>query len=256
MSENNWFASEPLLNGAEGSSPESNSAPVELTVDRLADASSPAPIEALWKDGRNPDRSRICTAHRTNGEPCRKTAIRGGVVCATHGGSAPAVKAKARVRLEMAADRMAEKLLKMATDDDVPASVKLAAMRDALDRAGLAARQAVSVEVGPTPEYEALLTDMAMGGSRSASRAARGMPQDDHSATPDWLRDELTFVDAEVVTEDKLDEAGPRARVAQVRDAPVVPNGGLLPMEDALDQLRASAPPPMPMAQRRSRDRH
>ena len=47
---------------------------------------------------------------------------------------------------------MACELLKMATDDNVADSIKLAAIRDALDRAGLAAKNAVEVEVGyPNP---------------------------------------------------------------------------------------------------------
>lgn len=43
--------------------------------------------------------TRRCTAHRTNGEPCKRPPIRGGTVCASHGGSAPAVRAAADRRL-------------------------------------------------------------------------------------------------------------------------------------------------------------
>lgn len=44
---------------------------------------------------------------------------------------------------------MACELLKIPTDDNVADSDRLAAIRDALDRAGLAAKTAVSAEVGP-----------------------------------------------------------------------------------------------------------
>src|SRR3546814_13009717 len=41
-----------------------------------------------------------CTAKRTTtGERCTKAPIRGGTVCATHGGSAPQVRKKAALRL-------------------------------------------------------------------------------------------------------------------------------------------------------------
>lgn len=44
-----------------------------------------------------------CSAHRSNGEPCQRSPIAGGSVCATHGGSAGHVKAAAARRLEVAA---------------------------------------------------------------------------------------------------------------------------------------------------------
>lgn len=39
-----------------------------------------------------------CTAHRTNGEPCRAWSIRGGYVCRSHGGSTKRVRAAAELR--------------------------------------------------------------------------------------------------------------------------------------------------------------
>lgn len=205
-------------------------------------------LSTVWSDGRQP--ARPCSARRTNGEPCRRAAINGGNVCGTHGGRSPQVKAKARVRLEMAADRMAQELLGIATDDNAPAAVKLAAIRDALDRAGLGAKTAVSVELGPTKPYEALLTDMLMGGSRAESRAARGVPDEPAS---DWQN----VLDAELVDDGDLEDDAPLpSRVIHAQPAPAPEpqsstNGGLMSMEDALSQLRATTPPPAPYAHRR-----
>lgn len=42
-----------------------------------------------------------CIGHNVRGEPCGRDAIAGGVVCQTHGGQAPKVKAKAAVRAEV-----------------------------------------------------------------------------------------------------------------------------------------------------------
>jgi len=65
-------------------------------------------------------------------------------------------------------------LLKMAVDENVSDAVKLAAIRDVLDRAGLSARTAVSVEVGRRP-FEVIFDDI-VSGSRVESRQRRGMP--------------------------------------------------------------------------------
>jgi len=122
-------------------------------------------------------------------------------VCDFHGAKAPQVKRKARQRIEEAADRMACELLRMAVDENVSDAVKLAAIRDALDRAGLSARTAVSVEVGRRPFEE--IFDAITGGSRAESRARRGMPDDglDKWHPPALVPggDATPIVDAEVI---------------------------------------------------------
>lgn len=138
----------------------------------MTDLSNSGPIDR-WENSCHPERR--CTAHRKNGDRCKNAARHGTNVCDFHGAKAPQVKHKARQRIEEAADRMACELLKMATDNHVADSVKLAAIRDALDRAGLAARTAVSVEVGPPKPYEVILHSIE-GGSRDEYRRSRGIP--------------------------------------------------------------------------------
>jgi hypothetical protein len=93
------------------------------------------------------------------------------------------VKRKARQRIEEAADRMARELLKMAIDDNVADSVKLAAIRDALDRAGLGAKTAVEVEVGPPKPYQVILETIEAG-SRAEYRRSIGRPDDPRAERP------------------------------------------------------------------------
>jgi hypothetical protein len=96
---------------------------------------------------------------------------------------------------------MARELLKMAVDDNVADAVKLAAIRDALDRAGLSAKTAVSVEVGRRP-YEVIFDDIASG-SRAKARAHRGVPDDELNGWPKPALvgggDATSNVDAELV---------------------------------------------------------
>jgi len=148
----------------------------------MTDLSNRGPIDR-WARSAHPDRR--CTAHRKNGDQCKNAARRGTNVCDFHGAKAPQVKRKARQRLEEAADRMACELLKMATDSNVADSVKLAAIRDALDRAGLAAKNAVEVELGPPKPYEQIFDRIMVleGGSREAFRRSRGIP-DSSDASP------------------------------------------------------------------------
>ena len=86
-------------------------------------------------------------------------------MCRFHGGAAGHVRRKARERIELAADRMARELLGMATGAESEA-VKLNAIRDALDCAGIPAKTEVSVEVKP---WEQLMGDIA--GVATISRA-------------------------------------------------------------------------------------
>lgn len=162
------------------------------------DLSRQGPREVVWGDGRRPDPSTICSKRRTNGEPCRKTAIKGTQppLCASHGGNAPAVRAKARLRLENAADRMAKQLLGIASDEETPLPLRLSAIRDVLDRTGITAKTAVEVEVGPTPAWKEVFDAAILGGSRAESRARRGIADDGGAV-----------LDAEVVGLDDDDEA-------------------------------------------------
>ena len=82
-------------------------------------------------------KERRCTAHSSrSGQPCRRWAINGGTVCATHGGRAPQVIAKAEQRLREMVDPMLSKLHALAMQTD---NLKVASecVRDALDRAGV-----------------------------------------------------------------------------------------------------------------------
>ena len=86
---------------------------------------------------RQRDLSNPCTAHKKSGAACKQPAIPGGTVCRYHGGSAPQVIAKARARIIEAADKVAARLIKIATDKDSSEAAAVQAARDLLDRAGL-----------------------------------------------------------------------------------------------------------------------
>ncbi|OLT44471.1 hypothetical protein BJF87_07705 [Gordonia sp. CNJ-863] len=212
------------------------------------------PKEVVWGDGRRPSPDRVCTARRTNGQPCTRIAIAGGNVCPAHGGLAPHIQAKARARLQSAADRMAKELLKIAVSDAAPGNVKLAAIRDALDRAGLSAKTAVEVEVGPPKGFEQVLEAMVTGGSRAESRARRGLTDDAFSANPDdWTASEI--LDAQIVDDEAGYSPAPSHRPSTTprpTQSPAPANGsGLLPFEEALDRLHNTPPPAQQPAPRR-----
>lgn len=190
-------------------------------------------------DPYDPHAAKRCTAHSSRtGKPCKGFRVPGATVCKMHGGSAPQVRAKAQQRLTEAADRMARQLLHMATDETVADTVKLAAIRDALDRAGVTQKTAVEIQVTTKP-YEELLGGMATM-TRAESRAARGIPDD----TPRWVPPALPpgeIVDVEVVA----DPSGPVGEMPATDRGngcpePTQPGNGLMTLAEANEALRDS----------------
>lgn len=103
-----------------------------------------------------------CIAQNKHGRgKCRRWAIRGGSVCAAHGGSAPQVREAAARRLEASIDRLLSALLQIAEDKAQPAAARVAAIKDALDRASFGTRDnRLVVEVKKFEEgIEDLLVD-------------------------------------------------------------------------------------------------
>jgi hypothetical protein len=86
-----------------------------------------------------------CKAHTKRG-PCKNPATTGMMVCHTHGGRAPQVKAAAALRLAMAADTLVKRLLEIANNKKHPQ--QLAAIKEGLERNRLYA-------FGVTPPQEA-----------------------------------------------------------------------------------------------------
>lgn len=109
-----------------------------------------------------------CSARTTAGEPCKRSPIKGGNVCATHGGSAGHVVAAARRRLMASSDRVGALLLRIAEDEKTPPAVRLAAIRDVLDRAGVTVKQEVEVTVQPWQQLiEGIVSEVPDDGIRT-----------------------------------------------------------------------------------------
>lgn len=218
----------------------------------MSDLSTSGPNDK-WSDAWwATSRGRRCDGHKKNGDRCHNPARRGTNVCDYHGAKAPQVKAKARQRLEEAADRMAKELLNIATDSESE-HVKLAAIRDALDRAGISAKQALELSAaGATRPYEELLQGLSGIAtiSREESRARRGLAPKPPALAASG--EPLEVVDAEIVEPDEYPPHGgargpvpadrgdgPPPRPHFAEDPPSRPPGtGLQTMEDALADLR------------------
>lgn len=144
---------------------------------------------STWPDINNPRHRNMtnrCVAHKKTGARCQRPAMLGGTVCRHHGGASPHVKAAAKRRLEMATDRLARQLLGMAEDPDMAPAIKLAALKDALDRAGLGARAALDV-THEIPLWQQVLNGVYRG------------PRRDAPAGPDGATLDTEVVDGEVI---------------------------------------------------------
>lgn len=132
----------------------------------------------------------LCTATRRDGSPCTNFARQASTVCRMHGGSAPQVRRAAQVRILMASDLAAAKLIEMMQSPKVADNIKLAAARDLLDRANLAGTQ--NVEIGVTKRtYEDVLDEMLV-------EVPEDMDDDESALAP---RREVV-IDAEVIEDE------------------------------------------------------
>ncbi|WP_136246012.1 HGGxSTG domain-containing protein [Mycobacterium intracellulare] len=147
---------------------------------------TPIEAERLTPDGRTwphgPKPERRCVAHKKNGAQCKNASVPGATVCRFHGGAAPHVKRAARARLENAADLMAKQLLGIALTAESE-SVKLAAIRDALDRGGLKAPAEVVLSQGETKPYETVF-DSIGGNPGESLDASSGYGSAGRDASP------------------------------------------------------------------------
>ena len=144
-----------------------------------------------------------CTARsKRTGQRCRRASMLGGNVCRAHGGAAPQTKAKAQRRLQQAADALVQRRRGRALPGEGADHLALAAIRDALDRAGLSAKTAVEVEVALKP-WEQIADDAFTtieSGSLAAYRAARGGQPPPALADTAWAAtEEDLIVEAEVI---------------------------------------------------------
>lgn len=88
-----------------------------------------------------------CVGHASDGsgKPCGNWPVHGSMVCKKHGAGAPQVRAAAQMRILENADAVAAALVKIALNEKEPASARVTAARDLLDRADLGATRRVAV---------------------------------------------------------------------------------------------------------------
>jgi hypothetical protein len=196
------------------------------------------PIE--WKRG---DPTRRCVAHKKDGEQCRRWAIRGGVVCQYHGGSAPQVLAKARENMALAADHNRSNVQRLA-DAAESEQVRLQASNSLIDR--VLGRPTTMVEIGPKEQapWEELLGDVAHITRAQHEAMKRG---DYAPAAQPALPAPAAVVDAEVVDApvSHAERVGERADGPPVPDwaepPPAAPSSReLVTLEDAAAEVAAA----------------
>lgn len=93
------------------------------------------------------DGVRCSAKSKRSGVQCNNARMLGQTVCRMHGGATQASRAKGRERLLEAVDPLYAELVRLALNPAKDDAVKLAAIRDALDRAGETAQQDIKVKV-------------------------------------------------------------------------------------------------------------
>ena len=128
--------------------------------------------------------ARKCTARKKDGTPCKRPPIKGGSVCMSHGGAAPQVRRKANERLLQGVPKMLTELKRLATDESMPPNVRLAAIRDWLDRAGIGEAMKAEVTLNAAP-WEAMLGEVLLQYDAGDDEPITLSPDDDGAYVPD-----------------------------------------------------------------------
>lgn len=161
-------------------------------------------IKAVRKYVKDPDRVE-CGAKTSDGDPCKNPPMLGGKRCRMHGGAAPQVKRKAQERLAKRVPEMLGKLRELTEDETVPPNVRLAAIRDWLDRAGIDRK--IEIEVSAGSPFEEMIAGVVASVGDDA-QVANGLN----------YANRLDVVDAEVVEDDE-----PKVRPTDRARLPVAP---------------------------------
>jgi len=103
---------------------------------------------------------RLCSARRTNGEPCKGLAMKGQKVCRVHGGKAPQSLAAAKLRLAALVDPAIGVLAYAMEQKTKQLPSAIVAARDALDRTGYKVVEVVRVETSASARVLAAVLSM------------------------------------------------------------------------------------------------
>lgn len=127
-------------------------------------------------DGRDLMDARRCSAQsKQSGQRCRRFAIAGGRVCSIHGGKAPQVVRTAAERLAALVDPALAELSRLVRRADSD-TIKLAAIKDVLDRAGFKPKE--RVEQSGKLVIEVVYGDGADAGADPSATPALGPAAD------------------------------------------------------------------------------
>jgi hypothetical protein len=144
-----------------------------------------------------------CVAHKsTTGEACRKAAVKGAVVCRSHGGAAAQVRAKAQERLVLAADSAIEFIRKIMDDPQEPTPIRLQAARDLADRNSLTGKHQIELT---TPEWRGIIPAILVSASEAVETAERVIDASYDALTLE-IEDGPSYAELEAVSADVVEE--------------------------------------------------
>ncbi|WP_104195224.1 hypothetical protein [Cryobacterium sp. M25] len=154
------------------------------------------------------------------------------------------MRAAAQVRLLMRADDLMSALLRIALDDKQPVQARLVAIRDGLDRAGLASKQEIEIAMTPKRTYEDVLDGVLVD-------VAEDTDEDPNVIDADVVEDAEAY---ERDRDRRVAEVAEREGVAPKRKRPLVSNEERAVQER--DLFEQAPPEPETRASRLSREQY